>query len=226
MKRRCAQVVDAELAKMKEAVQRGDVQGLRILMSHATLPVLCQAVDESRNQSLLMLAIQQQQTEAALLLIEKRAPVKWRGREGRTALHDACMTGNMEVASVLLDKGAAVGLEDEDGVTPFRMGCMHGHVGIVELLLKSQHFTPSMWRKHLNLAVLQAMDFDNPLMLQSILRHGPGFLEHQGSFWASISGRMLRIELRATELEGPVGCYRRVRINGLSMIIILRRARR
>jgi hypothetical protein len=120
------------------------------------------------------------------------------------------MVGDVEVASVLFEEGAAVGLEDEEGVTPFCMGYMHGHVGIVDLFLKSKRFTPSMWRTDRDCAVGQAMHLDDPLMLQSILRHGVGFLEHQGLFWASVLGHRLRIELRATELEGPVGCYRRV----------------
>jgi hypothetical protein len=202
--------VDAELAKLKEVVQRGDVERLRTLLSQITLPVLSQAVDEYGRQSLLMLAIEGRWTEAALLLIEKGAPVDWKGR-GQRALHEASMAGDVEVASVLLDKGAAVGNGSGEGITPFILGCAYNHAGIVELLLKSKHFTPSMWRNDRDDAVVHAMCRDDPFVLQSVLRHGPGILEHQGSFWASLSGQMLATDLDMEGQNGPMACYRRVR---------------
>jgi hypothetical protein len=197
---------------MKETVQSGE--WLHTLFSHFPLAVLSQAMGESGSQNLLTLTIERQWTEAALLLIEKGTPVDWRGREGRTALHDASIAGDVRVASALLDKGAAVEAEDDEGRTAFYRGCICGHVGIVELFLKSKHFTPSMWRKHRDGTkgvVCHAMCVEEPLVLQALLRHGPGILEHQGSFWACVAGRVLTTHMDMEGRHSPMVCYRQVR---------------
>ena len=54
----------------------------------------------------------------------------------RTALHCACINGNMELAMALVDRGADVDARDEDQWTPLHYACGNGHMDLAMALVK------------------------------------------------------------------------------------------
>ena len=54
----------------------------------------------------------------------------------RTALHCACINGNMELAMALVDRGADVDARDEDQRTPLHFACANGNMELVMALVK------------------------------------------------------------------------------------------
>ena len=53
----------------------------------------------------------------------------------RTALHFACVNGNMELAMALVDRGADVHARDVDQRTPLHDACINGHLEFAMALL-------------------------------------------------------------------------------------------
>lgn len=77
-------------------------------IEQASLPERAYKLDvnstDSRGNSLCMLAVKMRSTAAALLLINKGADCSVRDIEGRTLLHYAAISGNIELFSVLVGK--------------------------------------------------------------------------------------------------------------------------
>lgn len=61
-----------------------------------------------------------------------------RDRQGRAALHIACIQGRADAVSQLLDAGADPNTTDYNGYTPLHRSCAEGHSDVIELLLQHQ----------------------------------------------------------------------------------------
>jgi ankyrin repeat protein len=55
---------------------------------------------------------------------------------GFTALHIACINGNIDIVNSLLKYNSSVNLCDINGFTPLHVACQHGNIDIVNSLLK------------------------------------------------------------------------------------------
>lgn len=54
----------------------------------------------------------------ATALQERKEMVSATTRDGRTVLHSACASSNVDVVKRLLEEGAVVNVQSEDGATP------------------------------------------------------------------------------------------------------------
>ncbi|XP_046384165.1 tonsoku-like protein [Ischnura elegans] len=60
-----------------------------------------------------------------------------RNEKGETALHRACISGNVALTQKLIERGHPINVRDHCGWTPLHEACNHGHEEIVSLLLAS-----------------------------------------------------------------------------------------
>lgn len=70
----------------------------------------------------------------ARLLLKLKARVDARGRLNRSALHVACLAGNVEIAQVLIEAGADINARDEQGVSPLLELARAGSVALLRVL--------------------------------------------------------------------------------------------
>lgn len=63
-----------------------------------------------------------------------------RDGNGRTPLHRAAQSGNMELLLLLIDKGAIVDAESEEGHTPLHFGAFAGQISAITVLLEKGAF--------------------------------------------------------------------------------------
>ncbi|CAH1788293.1 unnamed protein product [Owenia fusiformis] len=63
------------------------------------------------------------------------SPINKKNAKGETALHVACIKGQIDKVKKLLDEGANPNTKDHAGWTPLHEASNHGHVKVVELLL-------------------------------------------------------------------------------------------
>ena len=54
---------------------------------------------------------------------------------GFTALHIACINGNIDIVNSLLKCNSSVNLCDINGFTPLHVACINGHTDVVHILL-------------------------------------------------------------------------------------------
>lgn len=60
-----------------------------------------------------------------------------KGLYGRTALHLAALSGQLESSEALLSLGAKIDAQTDSGFTPFHLACRHGHLELADLLLQN-----------------------------------------------------------------------------------------
>jgi uncharacterized protein len=82
-------------------------------------------------------ALQRQDTEVFLSLLQQRADVTVAQPDGTTALHWAAHWANEDAAGRLIAAGAKAEVANDFGVTPLSLACVNGHAPIVELLLRA-----------------------------------------------------------------------------------------
>jgi ankyrin repeat protein len=83
----------------------------------------------------LLYAVERNDSDAALALLEQGADVGASHPDGATALHWAAHWNLIDVAQRLVDAGALVNAINDLGVAPLSVACRNGNVKIVEALL-------------------------------------------------------------------------------------------
>ncbi len=87
-------------------------------------------------KTLLMIAAEQGLTDAARILLERRARTDLRGPDGTTAVISAAWGGFDSVVAALADAGADLDAASEDGKTALMAAAARGHAGVALLLLQ------------------------------------------------------------------------------------------
>jgi hypothetical protein len=75
-------------------------------------------------------------TACAQLLVDHKADVNSKMRDGWTAVHLASIYGHLACAEVLVQNGADVNADDEFGQTPMMVSAWKGHVNVAQYLLE------------------------------------------------------------------------------------------
>ena len=75
--------------------------------------------------------------EASRILDERKDKLNmnWFDRDGQTALHSCCYSGNLELMKLLVRSGANVELCNRDGFSCLHIACYNGHRDIVLYLM-------------------------------------------------------------------------------------------
>ena len=114
---------------MEKALISGDTSAAINLINRG---VDINTVDIAGN-SLLIQSVRQDNKELFDYLLQRRARLNLRNRNGETALSLAAYTGKLPFVQLLLEAGAEVNMY---GWSPLAYAAFNGHVAIAELLLK------------------------------------------------------------------------------------------
>jgi len=119
-----------------EAIERGDAAALETLVLEEPAVVLSK---DKRGKTALYYAARvlgQSGCDCVSLLIQNRADVNARARNGKTALSIASETGNLLVFDLLLEAGASFNIQDRDGMSPIHGAATYGRLAVVRKLLE------------------------------------------------------------------------------------------
>lgn len=83
-------------------------------------------------------AIQQNNVEYALLLIEKNINISYVDEDGVTPLTQAAYQGFSSIVNALIAKGADLNYANVEGITPLIAAASEGHVSVMKSLLLSK----------------------------------------------------------------------------------------
>lgn len=83
----------------------------------------------------LHVAVQHNQTQAVVVLLESGSHIDASSGSGATALYMAASAGLAQVAQILLERGAALGLPTRAGAAPLHIAANNGHLALVELII-------------------------------------------------------------------------------------------
>ncbi len=115
------------------ACNAGNWRLARYLIEHGAKP------EPAGGQPVLLAAASGEDDPAGVqLLLRHKARVDGRGHDQRTALMQACASGNADIVSVLLDAGADRNAHDAQGITPLLDAARHGHADVVARLAKAK----------------------------------------------------------------------------------------
>ena len=94
------------------------------------------AARDIKNNTLLHLALKNNDTEMVTLLLNAKVPIEAQNNEGLSVLHRAAWDDKCAIVKLILAKGASI--DAQDGSTKFtalHWAAWNGHVDMVELLL-------------------------------------------------------------------------------------------
>lgn len=103
-----------------------------------------EVMDCSFHQNQVFHAVESNNSELLLELIQAGHSVNSEGNDLIRPLHEACFRGHGECVRVLLDHGAEVNVRNIDGATPLCDAASSGHVDIVRLLLERGAYSMSI----------------------------------------------------------------------------------
>jgi hypothetical protein len=115
------------------ASKKGKLNALKVLLAAKGVDINAQTDDGT---TALMYASQENDTEAAEMLLEQVADVNAQDKYGDTALMLASKNGHAPVANLLLEQGADVNAQNKYGTTALILASERGHDTVVELLLE------------------------------------------------------------------------------------------
>ncbi len=113
-----------------DSVEKGDFDGVQSALKHG-------ADVNSRGENdntALMLATRNKDTEMAKLLIDANALLDTQNKNGSTALTWAAEHGRTEIAQLLIDAGADLNIKDNNGCTALDLSLEKGHYDIATLI--------------------------------------------------------------------------------------------
>ena len=93
--------------------------------------------DDIYNSTPLLCAVFNRYTKVTYLLLDHDADVTKQDDSGRTALHFAAETGQLEVVDILLNKGAKVNIADKHHRTPLVLSALKNHYDVMLHLITS-----------------------------------------------------------------------------------------
>ncbi len=149
---------------MEQALISGDTPAAIALINRG---VDINTVDIAGN-TLLMQSVRQDNKELFDYLLQRRARVNLRNRNGETALSLAAFAGKLSFAQRLIDAGAEINMF---GWAPLAYAAFNGHAPVVELLLKRGADVNAMTENG-STALLFAARYGHVDIVDVLLKHG------------------------------------------------------
>ena len=123
----------AGCACLAHAAYRGHTEIVRYLLCLPEVDVNRRNADD--HDTALQEAVFMKRTEVVQLLIDAGADVDTQNNEGRSPLHVACKSGELDIVKMLVEAGAGVRATDNQGCTCLMLAAWHGHTDIVRYLV-------------------------------------------------------------------------------------------
>jgi hypothetical protein len=125
-----------------ELARKGDAAGLSALIKGG----LAVDAQDTKGNTLLMLAAYHGKAETVAMLLKARATVDLRNAKGQTPLGGVAFKGYVDIATLLLDAGADP-VADQGGSTPADFATLAGKTEILALLQarRDQAARPTRW---------------------------------------------------------------------------------
>jgi ankyrin repeat protein len=129
--------------------------------------------DPANGQPALLAAVSGDDDPAGVqLLLRHKARVDARGLEQRTALMQACATGNVDVVGALLEAGADRNAHDAHGITPLLDAARHAHDEVVARLALTRPDVAACDEQQRNALILACRAGASPELLRQLLAMG------------------------------------------------------
>jgi ankyrin repeat protein len=106
------------------------------LVEHGANPNDVYIDEKNKTHNLLMDAIIVNNTEFALLLLDKGATTAFKDKEEVTVLTQAAYQGQSDVVKKLLSMNVDDTVPNKEGINPLIAACSEGHVEVVKMLLE------------------------------------------------------------------------------------------
>jgi len=113
------------------AVKGNDLLELSRLLDLGVYPI----DERDRGETALHLAMEECNTRAALLLLDKGADIKATNPDGWTALHTAAQSESTDAVALLLGRGADVNAQTKIAATALHMAAFNGRLGATKFLV-------------------------------------------------------------------------------------------
>lgn len=149
------------------AARRGDIEGLRDYVAaggDVNAP-------QRRGRSLLIVAVNAEEYESSLFLLDNGARVDSRDDQGRTALIYSATAGNGPITELLLSRGAAVDAQNNDGFSSLMYASRGSHVRVVEILIASGA-DPNLRENGGSTALFMAVERNQARLVDILLQAG------------------------------------------------------
>eukprot|EP00439_Symbiodinium_sp_Y106_P046008 s2952_g5.t2 len=153
---------------LARATMQGNLDIMRLLLEASASP---NALSGPPDWTPLHSASLNGHVEGVSLLLQFRADMNLRIRNGATALHVASVLGQPEIVSLLLEAGAPKNSQLDNGMTPLHVASAHGHSEAVRVLLKARVDLTSNQRKG-RTALHSAAKKGHVLVVQMLLEAG------------------------------------------------------
>jgi ankyrin repeat protein len=93
--------------------------------------------NDPKGERVLHVAIDKNNNEATLILLQSNADINQKNDKGETPLYRAAINSNYQIANMLLDRGAEVNIRNVDNWTPLKAAIYKEDANLVKLLLKN-----------------------------------------------------------------------------------------
>ena len=175
--------------QLQEAIDKGDLNKVKELFTRNG-PKLCSAYvewDKQRRETPVHRAINQDQSEIALFLLQLRKSqvqmmIKHADFRGETPLHRCGWCGRVSVASKLLKLGAKPQATNSLGLTPLHLAAEREKIDVVDLLIKFKANVNAQSNQG-NTPLHRAMTTQNEAVIGALIRAGadPEILNHKSN---------------------------------------------
>ena len=91
----------------------------------------------SRHQQIFLEAVRKGDVSQLRCLLDKNVDVNGYNRDGQTALHQSCLSGNLDLVKLLVRFGADVRLANRDGWSALHIAAWKGHRDIALYLINA-----------------------------------------------------------------------------------------
>ena len=187
------EALDDDFDKVTWATQHGHHQLLKILL-HKHKKMNVSTVLNDNGETLLEIAIKNEDILCAAVLIDHGAKIDNKGTGKWSPLHWAVHKGNVPIVNLLLENKAKVNVKGANGLTPLHVAAFEGYLEIANLLLEHKSKI-NIFDKKNNLSPLHLAAYQGHIAILELLLEKKANFSHVDSHkrtllhWAATYGK-------------------------------------